>query len=80
MRRGKAVEFARKMGYDGAKYRGKWKGNDVYEPINDEEQKGSETSNVRDWELILDNGIAMLMVVEDAAYEVLNSLPWADEE
>ncbi len=80
MRRGKAVAFARKMGYDGAKYRGKWKGYDVYEPISAEEQQGSEPSNVRDWEFILDYGIAMLMAVEDQAYEILNSLPWSDEE
>ena len=78
MRKEKAVEFAREMGYDGAKYRGKWKGNDVYEPTINKKQ--TKESNDLDLEIILDNGIAMLMVVEDAAYEVLNSLPWADEE
>ena len=78
MRKEKAVEFAREMGYDGAKYRGKWKGNDVYEPTINKKQK--KESNDLDLEIILDNGIAMLMVVEDTAYEILNSLPWADEE
>lgn len=78
MRKEKAVEFAREFGYDGARYRGKWKGNDVYEPTFTKKQ--TQEANDLGLEIILDNGIAMLMIDEDPAYEVLNSLPWADEE
>lgn len=74
MNQKKAAEFARKCGYDDARYCGAWEHYDVYEPIS----KSKEPANIGRPEFILDFDGMIRMATEDEAFRYMDSLP--DEE
>ena len=67
----KIIEFAKSLGYDGAKHRGKWKTYDVYEPIDG----GTEPMNVGKPEFIFVSGDRIFLASEKEAFEYIDSLP-----
>lgn len=75
MNRDQVTEFARKAGYDGAEYRGKWKNFEVYAPVTENE----EIANIGKPEFIFVFENIARMATEDEMFEYLDSLP-EDEE
>lgn len=63
--------FARKLGYDGAKYRGEWKEFQVYEPTIE----GDEPASVGKPEFILVIDDIIRMATEEEVFEYIDSLP-----
>lgn len=75
MNRDQVTEFARKAGYDGAEYRGKWKNFEVYALVTENE----EIANIGKPEFIFVFENIARMATEDEMFEYLDSLP-EDEE
>ena len=67
------LEFAKSLGYDGAEYKGKWKGYDVYEPTME------EPASIGKPEFILNRGEDIFLTTEKEAFEYIDSLPEDDD-
>lgn len=71
----KVKKFVEKFGYDGARYRGKWKQYEVYEPILKDEEPAD--IGIPEFVLVLDGSIRM--ATPDEVFEYIDSLPEGED-